>query len=388
MSLSARRSCTIPKPKSSNPASPNKTTTFTPSYDTQYVKRFLGFWKQGKSDRKACQAFVKLHSTCERHACKAKPRSCVVYKDGISCTTCQNMGRKCPRLQGFLLDYVAVHLGVSSRTALDLYGRYVRRQPEPPKGSVTDEEDSDSDSSEDFTEELLSDDLDVLEITSEDEGHSEEERAKKRREDNELVNSQAAAAAAAQLSTVKKRIDELEARLAQTKKENAELLEREKRYALKAAAAENQRLQPPSQEVMEKALEAEMLKRKEVYRKELLEEWDRVHQRESGRLHEHNDDMGASTCIVVPRSSVSLHAAITGFVETMGLDETTSRVLDLLQWVTELSNVVHDMDAERKMLGLACPNGAPQKRAINGENLETLGKRRRVEEHEQAELAM
>jgi hypothetical protein len=211
------------------------------------------------------------------------------------------MGRKCPRLQGFLLDYVAVHLGVSSRTALDLYGRYVRRQPEPPKGSVTDEEDSDSDSSEDFTEELLSDDLDVLELTSEDEGHSEEERAKKRREDNELVNSQAAAAAAAQLSTVKKRIDELEARLAQTKKENAELLEREKRYALKAAAAENQRLQPPSQEVMEKALEAEMLKRKEVYRKELLEEWDRVHQRESGRLHERE----LATLLVIPVSIVA-----------------------------------------------------------------------------------
>ena len=72
----------------------------------------------------------------------------------------------------------------------------------------------------------------------------------------------------------------------------------------------------------------------------------------------------------------------------MGLDETTSRVLDLLQWVTELSNVVHDIDTERKTLGLACLNGVPQKRAINGENLETLGKRRRVEEHEQAELAM
>ena len=72
----------------------------------------------------------------------------------------------------------------------------------------------------------------------------------------------------------------------------------------------------------------------------------------------------------------------------MGLDETTSRVLDLLQWVTELSNVVQDIDAERKTLGLACPNGVPQKRAINGENLETLGKRRRVEDHEQTELAM
>ena len=222
------------------------------------------------------------------------------------------MGRKCPRLQAFLLDYVAVHLGVSSRTALDLYGRYVRRQPEPPKhndagkngggiGSVTDEEDSDSDSSEDFTEELLSDDLDVLELTSDDEGHSEDERGKKRREDNELVNSQAAAAAAAQLVTVKKRIDELEARLAQTKKENAELLEREKRYALKAAAAENQRPQPPSQEVVEKALEAELLKRKEAYRKELLEEWDRVHQRESGRLHERE----LATLLVIPLSIVA-----------------------------------------------------------------------------------
>lgn len=306
------------------------------------------------------------------------------------------MGRKCPRLQAFLLDYVAVHLGVSSRTALDLYGRYVRRQPEPSKhhdagqngGSVTGEEDSDSDSSEDFTEELLSDDLDVLELTSDDDGHSADERIKKRREDNELVNLQAAAAAAAQLSTVKKRIDELEARLAQTKKENAELLEREKRYALKAVAAENQRPQPPSQEVVQKALEAELLKRKEAYRKDLLEEWDRVHQRESGRLHENNDDMGASTCIVVPRSSVALHTAITGFVEAMGLDETTSRVLDLLQWVTEISNVVHEIDTERKTLDLACPNGAPQKRAINGENVETLGKRRRVEEHEQTEIAM
>jgi len=247
------------------------------------------------------------------------------------------MGRKCPRLQAFLLDYVAVHLGVSSRTALDLYGRYVRRQPEPRKhhdaggkGSVTGEEDSDSDSSEDFIEELLSDDLDVLELTSEDEAHSEDERGKKRREDNELVNSQAAAAAAAQLSTVKKRIDELEARLAQTKKENAELLEREKRYASKAAAAENQRLKPPSQEVVEKALEAELLKRKEAYRKELLEEWDRVHQRELGRLHEGE----LATLLVIPPLIV---AKPTAQITTTWRHRRASWYLEVLLPFTQLS---------------------------------------------------
>lgn len=422
MSLSARRSCTLPKPKATSATTqakqPNK-----PQYDEKYVKRFLGFWKQGKNDRKACLAFVKLHPTCDRHSCKSKPQTCTRHTDGISCGVCRSSRVKCPRLQAFLLDYVSVHLGVSSKTALDLYERYARErrgvQKEKHRLAEEAEKQRAQESGGDDDSDLL--DQSSLESLSEEEdepsdgsdyrattkarskGTPATNRSKgtpatttttkslppssaKSIQDKDSPAAAAAAAAASQLQIATKHVHQLEADLSKLKKERNGMLQREKAYTLKAIAAASQPPPQPSLDEMTKLIEAELLKRKEIYRKEVMEEWDRLHQDEVERLRRDRLTPVVDSCstatITIPRTSLGLHMAVRGFLEIMAAEEGTSRVLDLLQWITEFSHAVKEVDKDHKISSVMYTNGSTMPKRLanfNEENGEEWAKRRRLD---------
>ncbi|KIJ94851.1 hypothetical protein K443DRAFT_347462 [Laccaria amethystina LaAM-08-1] len=417
MSLSARRSCTLPKPKGTSATTKAKQPC-KPQYDEKYVQRFLGFWKQGKNDRKACLAFVKLHPTCDRHSCKSKPQTCTRHTDGISCGPCRSSRIRCPRLQAFLLDYVSVHLGVSSKTALDLYERYARErrgvqkekhrlQEEAEKQRAQESGDDDGDLSDpslaglSSEEEEESSDGSDYRITTKtrSKGTPATNRSKgtpatttttkslppssaRSIQDKDLHTTTAAAAAVTQLQIATMRVLELEADLSKLKKERNGMLEREKAYTLKAMAAASQPPPQPSLDEITKLVEAELLKRKEIYRKEVMEEWDRLHENEVERLRRDRltpvIDSCSTTTITIPRTSIGLHMAVRGFLETMAAEEGSSRLLDLLQWITEFSQAVKEVD---ELSNVRYTNGSTTpKRAtnFNEENGEEMAKRRRL----------
>jgi hypothetical protein len=103
-------------------------------------------------------------------------------------------------------------------------------------------------------------------------------------QDKDLHTTTAAAAAVTQLQIATVRVLELEADLSKLKKERNGMLEREKAYTLKAMAAASQPPPQPSLDEITKLVEAELLKRKEIYRKEVMEEWDRLHENEVERF--------------------------------------------------------------------------------------------------------
>lgn len=74
--------------------------------------------------------------------------------------------------------------------------------------------------------------------------------------------------------------------------------------------------------------------------------------------------------------------AVRGFLETMAEEEGTSRVLDLLQWITEFSHAVTELDEDHKISSIIYTNGStmPKRSAnFNEENGEEWAKRRRLD---------
>jgi hypothetical protein len=70
--------------------------------------------------------------------------------------------------------------------------------------------------------------------------------------------------------------------------------------------------------------------------------------------------------------------AVRGFLETMAAEEGSSRLLDLLEWITEFSQAVKEVD---ELSNVRYTNGSTTpKRAtnFNEENGEEMAKRRRL----------
>ena len=219
------------------------------------------------------------------------------------------------------MDYVSVHLGVSSKTALDLYERYARerRGVQKQKHRVQEEaekeraQESGGDDDGDLSDPSLVESISEEEDESSDgsdyrattkarsKGTPATNRSKgtpatttttkslppssaKSIQDKDSPTAVAAAAAVSQLQIATRHVHRLEADLSKLKKERNGMLEREKAYTLKAMAAASRPPPQPSLDEMTKLIEAELLKRKEIYRKEVMEEWDRLHQDEVERL--------------------------------------------------------------------------------------------------------
>lgn len=215
------------------------------------------------------------------------------------------------------MDYVSVHLGVSSKTALELYERYARERRGVQKEKHRLQEEAEKQRAQESGGDDDGDLSDRSLLTSEEEEESSDGsdyRVKARSKgtpatnrskgtpatttttksippssaksipDKDSPTAAAAAAAISQLQIATKRVLQLEADLSKLKKERNGMLEREKAYTLKAIAAASQPPPQPTLDEMTKLVEAELLKRKEIYRKEVMEEWDRLHQDEVERL--------------------------------------------------------------------------------------------------------
>lgn len=73
---------------------------------------------------------------------------------------------------------------------------------------------------------------------------------------------------------------------------------------------------------------------------------------------------------------------VRGFLETMAAEEGTSRVLDLLQWITEFTHAVKEVDEGHKLTSIIYTNGstmAKRSANFNEENGEEWAKRRRLD---------